>query len=279
MTRAFLIQQGLLGILLPIIIASLVYFASKSFLKERAIPIAIIIAFLAGYFGLSGFKILSLSPKTVQQWMPWASLIALALLWLEPILKNSFLRWGFRFILFELFLYQVFQPFINHPFASKRWSLATTAQNMLITTLVVFIFFFLIDYLCSKDNDNSYNTATMLGFITIIAIGSSLSLVQSESLVMGQLTAIVAAVLGVLSFINFILPNDFKLNNLSPVIVILLVLPWLAIYKTLSIFSILILVLSPLILLIKFKENFNLKITSIKATTLLALMGLAILLA
>ncbi len=279
MTRAFLIQQGLLGIVLPIIIASLVYFASKNFLKEKSIPLAIIISFLTGFFALSGFGILSFTPKTVQQWMPWISLIALALVWLEPSLKNTYLRWGLRLILFELFLYQIFQPFINHPFASKRWSLSTTAQRMFLTTLVVFIFFFLIDYLCSRNNDKKYDTATMLGFLTIMAVGSSLALVQSESLVMGQLSAVVAAVLGVLSFINFIFPNDFKLSNASPVIVVLMILPWLAIYKTLSIFSILILVLSPLILFIRYKEEFKPRLVAIKAAALTTLMLVAILLA
>lgn len=263
MTLSVLINLIFLGVLLPAITAGLIYLILQRFSAKFAAPLAVYIGFLVGFFGISGLGGYAFPPKTVQNWFPHIATAALALGLLEQFwLKPQVLRWIVRIVLLELFLWRIFQPFINHPFPSRSWTNAQTALNLLATSLIILLFWWGLDYLLNraaretKENPKSLKGNAILATgLMLIAASSSLSVVLSHSLVMGQLSGALTATLGALAVLAWIIRTASLNPSLGPLICLLLTLPWLSIYTTLPTITVIFLALAPLALIPAFKDR------------------------
>lgn len=259
MTQDVLISFFLLGVLLPAVVSGVVYLSLKSFQNEMAAPLAIATGFIAGFFGISGLGGYAFPPKTVQNWFPHITLAALLLGLVESRwLKQVGFKWGLRAILLTAFLWQIFQPFINHPFPSRSWTNAQTFWNLALSVLVIFIFWWGLDMLTrnsEKFSNASRANAILPTGLMIIGAGSAISVILAHSLVMGQLTGAVTATLGAVAVVIWLFKAKPLSQTVTPLITMLLVLPWLSIYTSLPLWAVLALAVSPWLLVFLFEEK------------------------
>lgn len=254
--NSFLVQQIFFGVLLPAILSGSIYLFLKPVLGKWRAPVALFVAFMAGFFGLGGLGAYAFPPKSIQNWLPHVALVSLVLGFLESIwFKNSIARWAPRLILLELFLWQVFQPFINHPFPNRSWSNTQTATNLIISSLLIVIFWWGLDYLSSRSKAESRANAILPTGLVMIATSSSLSVVLAHSAIMGQLSGVLTAALGAIAVVMWFSKNDSLPHTLTPLLAMLLILPWLSIYTTLPLVSVIILALSPWFLVYLFEQK------------------------
>jgi len=248
MSPDLLVQLALLGILLPAVVSGLVFLGLKGVMPDRAAALAIAAGFMTGFFGVSGLGGYAFPPRTIQQWLPHVAVVALVLGLLEPMwAKNLVSRWSVRLVLLELLLWRLFQPFINHPFPSRSWSTAQTITNLLVTTLVIALFWTALDWLTrtqASENASPEREGTLPAAITLIAAGSAISVVLAHSLVMGQLTGVVAATLGAVAVVAWLF-KGYLGQAATPLITMLLALPWLSLFTTLPGAAVIVLALAP----------------------------------
>lgn len=251
MSPQLLLQLALLGILLPAVVSGFVFLGLKTLLPERAAAVAIAAGFIAGFFGVSGLGGYAFPPQTVQHWLPHVAVVALALGILEPLWHNNlFARWGVRLVLLELLLWRLFQPFINHPFPSRSWSTPETLTSFAVTTLLIAVFWLALDVLTRRQKaEQRQREAVLPAAITIIAAGSAISVVLAHSLVMGQLSGVVAATLGAVTVVAWLFKGHLG-QAATPLITMLLALPWLSLFTTLPLPAVALLSLAPWLLLI-----------------------------
>lgn len=256
MTLSVILSFVLQGILLPAVVAGLVFLGLRFVAKDIAAPIAIAAGFFAGFFGISGLGGYAFPPRSVQHWLPHVTLAALALGLVEYyFLKNIIGRWALRLILIELLLWQIFQPFINHPFESRRWTGAETFSNLALTTAIIVIFWVGLDYLLSKKREANRDNAILPTALVLIATGSSLSVVISHSLVMGQLSGALTASLGAIMVLYWIIKTESLPQSVTPLVTLLLALPWLSLYTKLPVLAVVLLALSPWFLIVLFEKR------------------------
>ncbi|MCA9835377.1 MAG: hypothetical protein KC422_00615 [Trueperaceae bacterium] len=258
MIPTFFIFQITLNIALSAVVSGLIYLGIRRFLPYEAPAIALFLGFLTGYFTISGLGGYAFPPKTVQNWLPHIAIVSLALGILEKFwFKQIIIRWVVRVILLELFLWRIFQPFINHPFPSRSWTGSQTFLNLLGTSLVIVLFWWGLDYLLTRAQnakpDSSKSHALLPTGLMLIGAGSSLSVVLAHSLIMGQLSGTLTATLGALAVLAWITAKQPLTASVSPLICLLYTLPWLSIYTTLPKPTVLVLALSPVVLIPLFK--------------------------
>ncbi len=260
MIPTFFIFQISLNILLSAVVCGLVFLVLRQILPEEAPAIAISLGFITGFFTISGLGGYAFPPKTIQNWLPHIAVAALLLGIIEKRwLNQNILRWALRVILLELFLWRIFQPFIHHPFPSRSWTTSQTALNLFGATVIIMGFWWGLDLLLARANktkpETSRTTAILPTGLMILGAGSSLSVVLSHSLVMGQLSGTVTATLGALAVLAWISQKQTLKPSVSPLICLLFTLPWLSIYTTLPLISVIFLALAPFALIPNFKEQ------------------------
>ncbi len=255
MTVSVLISFFLRGILFPAVVAGLSYLFTKDKLKFST-SISLAVGFLAGFLGISGLSSFRLPPVTVQHWLPYITVAALALGIAEQLwLKNIFARWAVRLVLLVLLLVRLFQPFINHPFPNRSWSTGQTFTNLLITTLVISTFWLALDLLSRKERTASRENAIPITGLVAIVAASAIAVVLAHSLVMAQLTGAIAASLGAIMVLAWLTKTTGLNASITPLITLLLTLPWLSIYTTIPVISVILIALAPWLLLIDFKTK------------------------
>ena len=254
--NSFLVQQVIFGILVPAIISGSIYLFLKPVLGKWRAPIALFVAFLASFFGIGGIGAYAFPPKSIQNWMPHIAIATLILGYAEQFwFKNLIARWLPRLILLELFLWQIFQPFINHPFPSRAWTNNQTATNLIATTVLIVIFWWGLDYLSSRPKDENRSNAILPTGLMIIAAGSSLSVVLAHSAIMGQLSGGLTAALGAIAVVAWFSKSESLPQSATPIITMLLVLPWLSLFNTLPVATVIIFALSPWFLVFLFEQK------------------------
>jgi hypothetical protein len=186
--------------------------------------------------------------------LPHIATAALALGLLESFwLKHAGARWALRFILLELLLWQLFQPYINHPFPSRRWTAAATILNMSLTSGLLLAFWLALDLLI-KQTTTTKVKAVLPTALSLLAAGSAISVVLAYSLVMAQLTGVLTACLAAVA-VGCWLFNWRLSSATTPLITLLLALPWLSLYTTLPLLTVLLLALAPWLLLLRFEAR------------------------
>ena len=262
MPTTAILQLGILGVLLPAVVAGISYLLLKR-ITLHASSVAITLGFLAGFIGISGSSAISLTPKTIQQWLPLIAILSLSLGLLETLWrKNLWALWGVRVVLLGTLLWRLFQPFINHPFERLRWSMLETSLNLLATTTVILIFWIALELLVARQRASGAvasgldsGGAILVTALVIIGTGSSISVVLSHSLVMGQLTGALVAALGAVMVLMWFMRGSVLAPSVTPVITLLLALPWLSLYSTLPVVVVLLLAVSPYVLLVRFEKR------------------------
>ena len=245
MSPDVLIGQLLRGVLLPAVTSGLIFLALRSFWRSGAAPVALAAGFLAGYTGLVGVQSYAFPPQTVQQWLPVVAVGALVLGLLERLWRtNPWVLWGVRLVLLELLLWRIFNPFLNHPFESRRWGLEQAFTNFALTTAVVVVAWWLLDRLLTQENREEImgQRSVLPAALLVVMAGSSIGIVLAHSLVMALLTAAFTAAFGALAVLCFVVPGWRVPVSTSPLVVFLLALPWLSLYTTLPIVSVVLLV-------------------------------------
>jgi len=254
--NSFLVQQILFGILIPAMLSGSIYLFLKPVLGKWRTPLALFVGFMAGFFGIGGLGAYAFPPKSIQNWLPHIAIASLILGYLESFwFKNLIARWLPRLILLELFLWQIFQPFINHPFPSRAWTSSQTATNLIATSILIVIFWWGLDYLSSQTQDENRANAILPTGLTMIAASSSLSVVLAHSAIMGQLSGVLTASLGAIAVVAWFRKSESLTPSATPIITMLLVLPWLSIFNTLPVATVIILALSPWFLIFLFKQK------------------------
>ena len=248
MSPDVLIGQLLRGVLLPAVTSGLIFLALRSFWRDGAAPVALTVGFLAGYTGLVGISSYAFPPQTIQQWLPVAALGALVLGLLERLWRtNPWALWGVRLVLLELLLWRIFTPFLNHPFESRRWGLEQAFTNFALTTVVIVVAWWFLDRLFVQDRVENQEEGKQLRTVVpaallVVMAGSSIGIVLAHSLVMAFLTAALTAAFGALAVLCFIKPGWRVPVSVSPLVIFLLALPWLSLYTSLPVVSVLLLV-------------------------------------
>ena len=244
MSPDVLIGQLLRGVLLPAVTSGLVFLALRSFWRSGAAPVALAAGFLAGYTGLVGVQSYAFPPQTVQQWLPVVAAVALVLGLLETLWRsNPWVLWGVRLVLLELLLWRIFNPFLNHPFESRRWNLEQAFTNFALTTVVIVVAWWLLDRLLVREGEQGEQVRSVLpAALLVVMAGSSIGIVLAHSLVMALLTAAFTAAFGALAVLCLIVAGWRVPVSTSPLVVFLLVLPWLSVYSSLPVPSVLLLV-------------------------------------
>jgi len=246
MSPDVLIGQLLRSVLLPAVTSGLIFLVLRSFWRSGAAPVALSAGFLAGYTGLVGLQSYGFPPQTVQQLLPVVAVIALILGLLETLWRtNPWVLWGVRLVVLELLLWRIFNPFLNHPFESRRWGLEQAFTNFALTTLVIVVTWWFLDRLFTQgqaENQEERLRTVLPTALLVVMAGSSLGIVLAHSLIMALLTAVITAAFGALAVLCLVVPGWRVPVSASPVVLLLLVLPWLSIYNTLPIASVLLLV-------------------------------------
>ena len=252
MSPELLLQFALLGVLLPAVVTGVVFLALRTVLPERAAALGITAGFIAGFFGISGLGGYAFPPRTVQQWLPHAALVALGLGVLEPRwFGNLFARWGVRLVLINLLLWRLFQPFINHPFPARRWTTLQTLGNLTLISVTLVLFWWALDYLLSRRRELTPNRADapVATALTVMVAGSAIGVVLAHSLIMGLLTGALTATLGAVAVVIWLFRGRLGVSA-SPLIAVLVALPWLSLYNTLPKPAVLVLALTPWLLVV-----------------------------
>ena len=248
MSPDVLIGQLLRGVLLPAVTSGLVFLALRSFWRSGAAPVALAAGFLAGFTGLVGASSYAFPPQTVQQLLPVVAVIALVLGLLETLWRsNPWVLWGVRLVVLELLLWRVFNPFLNHPFESRRWSLEQAFTNFALTTVVIVVSWWFLDRLFTqgqvKQSAEGGRLRTVLpAALLVVMAGSSIGIVLAHSIIMAYLTAALTAAFGALAVLCLIMPGWRVPVSTSPLVILLLALPWLSVYGSLPVVSVLLLV-------------------------------------
>ena len=248
MSPDVLIGQLLRGVLLPAVTSGLIFLALRSFWRSGAAPIALAAGFLAGFTGLVGVSSYAFPPQTVQQLLPVVAVVALVLGILETFWRsNPWVLWGVRLVVLELLLWRIFNPFLNHPFESRRWGLEQAFTNFALTTVVIVVAWWFLDKLFVQDRIEDREAGERLRTVLptallVVMAGSSVGIVLAHSLIMALLTAVVTAAFGALAVLCLVVPGWRVPVSASPVVMLLLALPWLSIYSTLPVASVLLLV-------------------------------------
>ena len=244
MSPDVLIGQLLRGVLLPAVASGLIFLALRSFWRSGAAPVALAVGFLAGYTGLVGLQSYGFPPQTVQQLLPVVAVVVLVLGVLETFWRsNPWVLWGVRLVVLELLLWRIFDPFLNHPFESRRWGLEQAFTNFASTTIVIIVAWWFLERLFSQGQVEGDKSRTVLpAALLVVMAGSSVGIVLAHSLIMALLTAVVTAAFGALAVLCLVVPGWRVPVSASPVVILLLALPWLSIYSTLPVASVLLLV-------------------------------------
>lgn len=278
--QSFFIQQILLGVLLPAISCGLSFLLFRLVFKKHSLTVSIGIGFLAAYFGLSSFR---LSPLTIQQWLPYLIAVTLILIVLEhvlPFFKNQeWLQWFVRLTLLNLWLYSLFSPFLQGSLLRPaRWSVPDLILNFAVISILVGLFIWMLERLYKQQAVNPSTFERMHLPIALVLIGtaSSVSIALSHSLVTAQLAGALTAALGAVMVATWFWKVSLAKSSVLLISVILIALLLNAYYfASLPLYTTLLIMASPALLLIPLKSIDSLRIKSIMQFT--ALTGFSVL--
>ncbi len=221
--QSFFIQQILLGVLLPAVSCGVSFLILKKFLKKHILTMSLVIGFMAAYSGLSSFR---LPPLTIQQWLPYLITASLGLTLLEhsiPILKQqAWLRWLTRLILFNLWLFQLFGPFLKGSLLRPaRWGINDLILNFIIISLFIMVFWWMLERLSVRTQTKDKLERTLLPTaLVLVGTASSVSIALSHSLVTAQLSGALTAALGAIMVITWLWGDAELAPSAIPVIAI-----------------------------------------------------------
>ncbi len=266
------IGQILIGVFLPALLCGVIFLLRK-FLDNWISAVAITIGFLVGYFvyvfvrmepsgGLLpvlswNFKAYNFPPVTLKDWLPHVAVFALMLGFLEKFLhKNLWVLWGVRLVILEILLWRLFKSFfkVNPFFPERSWGIDDALINFGITTLVIVVFWLLLDVLMKRYRqfESSREQAMLPSALVFITSGSAFSIVLGHSLVFGQINGTLTATLGAVMVLSWLFKGWGLSSVTTPIIALLQGMLWVSGYyfADLPLASVVLLAIAPLIFLI-----------------------------
>ena len=244
------IGQVLLGIFVPAIVCSSIFLLRKIY-GNGVSAIAITIGFLVGYIFYAlvtmeptgnlwpkltwNFKAYHFPPTSLKDWLPHVAVFALLLGLLESLwLKNLWIRWITRLIALELLLWQLLKGFfkVNPFFPDRHWKVDDALINFGITTLVIAVFWLLLDILVKRYSqlENSREQAILPTALVIILSGSAISIILGHSLASGQLNGSFTATLGAIMLLSWLFAGWGLSSTTTPIIALLQGMFWVGGY-------------------------------------------------
>lgn len=267
--QSFFIQQILLGVLLPAVSCGLSFLLFRRIFEKHILTLSISIGFLAAYLNLSSIK---LYPLTIQQWLPYLVLFTLIVVILEhllPFFKDQrWLQWLVRLVLLNLWLYSLFSPFLQGSLLRPaRWTVSILVMNFIVISLVVVLFTWLLERLHEQHSvtkPSAFERMRLLLAMIIVGTASSVSIALSHSLVTAQLVGALTAALGAAMVITWFWNTQLAKSSLPVISIILIALILNAYYfASLPLYTTLLIIASPALLLTPFQSLGSLKTRSI----------------
>ncbi len=265
-----IIGQILIGVFLPALGCGVIFLCRK-FSGNWLSAVAITIGFLVGYFvyvlikmepsgGLWpelswNLKAYNFPPISLKDWLPHVAIFALLLGLLENFWrKNLWVLWSVRLVLIELLLWRLFKSFfkVNPFFPERSWKVDDALINFGITTLVIVIFWLLLDILTKRyELESSREKAILPSALVIITGGSALSIVLGHSLVNGQINGAFTAALGAVMVLSWLFKGWGLSTVATPIIALAQGVLWIGGYyfADLPVLSVILLTIAPLALI------------------------------
>lgn len=270
------------GIIIPVLIAGILFAVAwrpwrrYSQLKhaETIGPLAIGISYLVGHIGIAGFP--SFPPVEAVQWLIYFAAIIIVLGMIESLRKGrKFFPWGIRLHLAFGLPWMLLRSMFQH-----HWGTIEGMVWVLGTGLLILLFWKTLDALA--EGFTGYPAPLLF---LIIATGLSIALVISGSALLGHLSGLLAAAMGIAFFIALFVPSFSLAHGATSFYAV--VLGGLLIngyfYSELSMLSILPLIAAPMVpwvgKLSIFKKRGILWINAVASVSIAILIGIAVLLA
>ncbi len=183
-------------VLFPLLVSGTVYLILRAFIPKHALPIAIVVAYLASYVVLRpGWP--NFPPR---EYRDYIFILALAgLLWglVEPLWnKNLLLRWALRATLVLGFLFMLLRN------RMRSWSTTEDILWLGGLTLVFLISWWILEKLMDSPKPVLPAPALLLSLIIWIAVFSAMSATNGSSS-MAQLAGALAASVGIIMLASF----------------------------------------------------------------------------
>ena len=216
----FLLQQFLPGVLTAVLISGVFAFAGRLWGANRwADAVALGMGYAGGHIVTAGWP--AFPPSEATQWLPYFALAAMFLGVIDAVLRPP---GPLRMLIWMLCCMGFLRLLLSAKF-QYGWSLA---QGLLwVAGLAAGMLALAIFLDAAVRRDRSISTPLVL---TIVAGGTSAALMLSGSMLLGQLAMALAAALGAILAVTFLLPKAIGGSGIVPVGVVSLACLWLSGY-------------------------------------------------
>jgi hypothetical protein len=236
----------LFTILIPSVTSGILYLILRNIAAKVAVPIAVTIGYLAAYVavvpGLPNFP-----PKEFKDYVFYLAVFGLVWGGLETLWrKNLYSRWGLRALMFFGILLLVLR---NRLRAWQTWEIILWFVGIIVVLLVAW---WVLERLTEKTEPGTWILPPTALFIALLILitGTSVTTVTSGSASLGQLGGALAASVGAIMVLSWLLKIEVT-PYLAATVIFLLGTLWLggAVFAKVPVLSAIILALSPLPLL------------------------------
>jgi len=247
----FLLKQLLPGVLAAVLISGLLAIAGRLWKANNwADAVALGIGYTGGHAVTAGWP--TFPPAEATQWLPYFALAVMFVGVLDTLLRPA---GSLRAVIWVLCCVGILRLLLHSKF-QYGWSLpegvlwiASLAAGMLVLAGC-------LDAAAQRDASISLPL-----ILTIVAGGTGAALMLSGSMLLGQLAIVLAAALGAILGVAFLLPKAIKGRGIAPVAVALLSGLWLSGYFFADLPSASALLLAaasiPAVMLVPFSENIS----------------------
>jgi hypothetical protein len=271
----FLLQQLLPGMLVAGLLSGVFALGGRLWKADNwADALALAIGYAGGHAMTTGWPPFPAAEAT--QWLPYFGLAAMCLGTLDALLKPPRIL---RAVIWILFCAALLRLLLTPKF-QYGWSLAEGVIWITGLAAIMLVLGGSLDVAAPRRT-----SVSSLLILTIVAFGTGAALMLSGSMLLAQLAMVFGTALGAILLVAFLLPQSSQGRGVVPVAVALLMSLWLSgyFYAELPSASALLLAAAPLpaLLLISLSERkrFSLGELVIQAAVVVALVGIAVLLA
>ena len=214
----FLLQQLLPGVLVAVLLSGVFAIAGRLWrVNNWADAVALGLGYAGGHFATAGWP--NFPPSEATQWLPYFGLAAMFLGVLDVFFRPAGLL---RTLVWILYCIGLLRLLLNAKF-QYGWSLP---EGMLWIAGLAAGMLILAGFLdAAVRRDTSISSPLIL---TIVAGGTGATLMLSGSMLLAQLAMVLAAALGAILAVAFLLPKSVEGRGVVPVAVALLASLWLS---------------------------------------------------